>query len=208
VKRIGLTGGIATGKSTISKMIKDFGLPLVDADILAREVVGPGTFGLRALVQVFGNDILKKGKDFSELDRAKLGQKLFSDPDCRRVVENITHPLIQWRAKQEFEILRRKGEKLVFYDAALIFEKNLNKNFDHVVVVHTGTGEKALQIQIDRLMSRDNLSLVIANERLDAQMPMADKIKGANFLINNSESLKKTEEQVKDLIQRLLGETN
>ena len=208
MKRIGLTGGIATGKSTISKMIKDLGLSLIDADILAREVVGPGSFGLRALVQVFGNDNLKNGKEFSELDRAKLSQKLFSDPDCRRVVENITHPLIQWRAKQEFEILSRRGEKLVFYDAALIFEKNLNKNFDHVVVVHTGTDEKALKIQIDRLMSRDNLSLIIAKERLSAQMPMAGKIKGANFLINNSESLKKTEEQVKDLIQKLLHESS
>jgi len=204
LKLIGLTGGIATGKSTISKMIKDFGLTVVDADILAREVVSPGSFGLKALVQVFGHEILKEEKSNLELDRTKLGQKLFGDPDCRRVVENIVHPLIQWRAKQEFDILRRQGEKIVFYDAALIFEKDLHSSFDHVVVVHTGRDSEALQVQIRRLMERDKVNLKTAQERIDVQMPMADKIKGAHFLIDNSQNLKKSEEQVKDLIQKLL----
>jgi dephospho-CoA kinase len=204
MKLIGLTGGIATGKSTVSKMLQDVGLVVVDADVLAREVVSPGSFGLKALVQVFGKEILKNHNSKFELDRPQLAQKLFSDPDCRRVVENIIHPLIQWRAKEEFEILKRQGEKIVFYDAALIFEKELHKNFDHVIVVHTGTGQSAAETQIQRLASRDKINFEVAQERIKTQMPMGEKIKGASFLIDNSEALHKTEEQVKALIQKLL----
>jgi dephospho-CoA kinase len=204
MKVIGLTGGIATGKTTVSNLIKDLGLPLVDADILAREVVGPGSFGLKALVEVFGSEILKKSGASFELDRPKLAQKLFSDPSCRLVVENIVHPLIQWRANQEFGALKNQGKKIVFYDAALIFEKELHLKLHSVIVVHTGHQlEAALKIQIQRLMARDKLSFEKAKERVNSQMPMADKIKAANHLIDNSEGPKKTEEQVRELIRRL-----
>ena len=114
MKLIGLTGGIATGKSTVSKMIRDLGLTVIDADILAREVVEPGSFGLKALVQIFGKDILKNNGGVSELDRRLLAKKLFDDADCRRVVENITHPLIQWRAAQEFRRHFGLGRKYYF----------------------------------------------------------------------------------------------
>ncbi len=195
MKVIGLTGGIGTGKSTVSKIILDLGLPVLDADVFAREVVESGSFGLKALVQVFGNEILQsKG----ELDRSKLGQKLFSDPGCRRVVENILHPLIQWRAKQEIERLRCEGKKIVFYDAALIFEKDLVKNFDFVVVVHTPEEE-----QIKRVMARDKLTLEQIKERINSQIPMAHKISKAHFLIDNSGSQAQTQEQVRAFLRVL-----
>jgi dephospho-CoA kinase len=195
MKLIGLTGGIATGKSTVSKMIHDLGHKVIDADVLAREVVQSGSFGLEALVHVFGTDILTKNH---ELNREVLREKLFSDKDCRRVVENITHPLIQWRAKQEFANLESKGETLVFYDAALIFEKNLMNNFDYILVAHTPS-----DIQIKRLMSRDKVDEKTAVQRISSQWPLDKKKEGAHYLIDNGTTLAETEKQTRDLIEKL-----
>ena len=192
---IGLTGGIATGKSSVSKMIQAKGLPVIDADFLAREVVSPGSFGQKALVQVFGPGILSG----EELNRKLLGQKLFADPVCRRVVENITHPLIQWRAKQEFAALEKAGHEIIFYDAALLFEKSLTKNFNLIVVVHAPE-----KIQIDRLIERDKISKTEAEQRVNTQMPMAKKIAEAHLLIDNGGTLKQTESQVEEILSKLL----
>jgi dephospho-CoA kinase len=196
MKLIGLTGGIATGKSTVSSMIRALGLRVIDADILAREVVVEGSFGLKALVQFFGNKILSA----QELNRKALAQTLFGDPDARRVIENIIHPLIQWRAKREIELLRQSGERICFYDAALIFEKQLSKNFEAVIVVHTDP-----QTQIRRLSERDKIGIADATERLKSQMPIEAKCKEADYLIDNSRSLKETESQVKTVVEELLS---
>jgi dephospho-CoA kinase len=201
MKVIGLTGGIATGKSTVSKIIQDEGLVVVDADILAREVVSEGSFGLRALVQIFGDEIVNRKGEKVALDRNLLAQKLFSDPECRRVIENITHPLIQWRAKQEIERLGRQGEKIVFYDAALIFEKDLAKNFDRVVVVNANPEE-----QKKRLMNRDGLDFLVAEKKIETQMPMSKKVAAADFVIDNSGSVQQTKEQVRRLLDKLQKE--
>lgn len=198
MKLIGLTGGIATGKSTVSKMIRDLGLTVIDADILAREVVEPASFGLKALVQIFGKDILKNIGGVSELDRRLLAKRLFDDADCRRVVENITHPLIQWRAAQEFRRHFSLGENIIFYDAALIFEKNLKDKFTSILVVHTTP-----EIQVERLKGREKLETTFAKQRIDAQLPIAEKISAADHLIDNGGTVSQTLEQVKELIKKL-----
>jgi len=198
MKLIGLTGGIATGKSTVSKMLRDLGLTVIDADVLAREVVEPGSFGLRALVQVFGFEILKNSGGVSELDRGLLSRKLFDDVNCRRVVENITHPLIQWRASQEFRKHFNLGENIIFYDAALIFEKNLRDKFNSILVVHTTP-----EIQIQRLKEREKIDHTHAKKRISSQIPISEKISGANHLIDNNGNLSQTKEQVIELIKKL-----
>lgn len=198
MKLIGLTGGIATGKSTVSKMIRDLGLTVIDADILAREVVATGSFGLRALVQIFGKEILKNNGGVSELDRRILSQKLFDDANCRRIVENITHPLIQWRAAQEFRKHFNLGENIIFYDAALIFEKNLRDKFTSILVVHTTP-----EIQIERLKGREKLEDIHIQKRLSSQLPISEKMASADHLIDNNGSMAQTLEQVKELIKKL-----
>ncbi|CAM6001619.1 unnamed protein product [Sphagnum balticum] len=195
MKLIGLTGGIATGKSTVSQLILGRGLEVIDADDLAKEVVVPNSFGLRALVQVFGKGILQKT---GELDRTALRKKIFEEPQARLVVEAITHPLIQWRAKQEIERLRQKQVAFAFYDASLIFEKNLVDQFDHILVVHT-----TQDVQLQRLITRDKISKDSALKALGAQWPVEKKMNLAHFLIDNNGTPEKTKEQVEDLLKKL-----
>lgn len=214
MKWIGLTGGIATGKSTVTKIIQDLGGAVVDADVLAREVVGPGSFGLEGLIQVFGPGVLKSrsgtggaisnsaggaaGKEKDPLDREALGAMIFSDPEKKRWLENLLHPLIQWRAQQEKLILERSGAQVAFYDAALIYEKNLSKNFDKVIVVSC-TSEQ----QLERLIKRNGLSSSEAKKRLSVQMPPDEKVRLADEVIDNSGSLASTRDQVERLLRKL-----
>jgi dephospho-CoA kinase len=195
-KLIGLTGGIATGKSLVSQTLRAKGAPVLDADLFAREVVEPGTFGLRAIVQVFGPSIL----DGDGLNRKALGTRIFEDERARLVLERIIHPLIQWRAQREIEELRKSGEGLVFYDAALIFEKNMKAMFDSVVVVNA-----PLELQLKRLVNRDKISEVEARKRLAAQWPLEKKVSEADFVIDNSGSTEATQKQVGELLKKLRG---
>lgn len=194
MKLIGLTGGIATGKSLVSGILRDQGLDVVDADVLAREVVLPGSFGLRALVQVFGVEILNDGN----LDRSKLRQKIFSDNNARLVVERIVHPLIQWRSFQEFQRLIKAGRKLAFYDAALIFEKDMVSLFDLVTVVNAPS-----PLQLERLIARDKMDRESAMRLISSQWPMEKKIAGAHFVIENGGSLSDVKKAVSDFLDKL-----
>jgi len=195
MKIIGLTGGMATGKSTVTKMLQDESMKVVDADLLAREVVLPGSFGLRSLREIFGPGIIQG----EELNRTLLRQKIFEDPGARKVVENILHPLIQWRARSEFKALSKLGCQVVFYDAALIFEKNMMNKFDAVVVVHTNP-----EVQLSRLMERDKLSRERAERILSSQWPIAEKKAASHFSIDNNGTWEETARQVKELVQRLV----
>ncbi len=192
MKLIGLTGGIATGKSTVSKMLTDLGQKVVDADLLAREVVEPHSFGLEGLIGVFGRKILSSD---GALNRAALADLIFSDQEAKKVVENITHPLIHWRAQQEFSALRKQGLPVAFYDAALIFERNLTPIFDEILVVRTD-----METQVQRLVKRDNLTRERALKRLEAQWPIEKKAALAHRIIDNSGDVQNTRKQVEELV--------
>lgn len=194
MKLIGLTGGIATGKSSVSSMIRDMGVPVLDADVFAREVVEPGSFGLRTIVEVFGKEILSGER----LNRSALGEKIFADENSRLTLERILHPLIQWRLTQEARRFEREGRPLVFYDAALIYEKNLVSRFDAVVVITA-----PYDVQKQRLMKRSQISSDAAEKRLSTQWPLEKKTALAHHVIDNSGSLENTRKQVKELLSQL-----
>lgn len=190
---IGLTGGIACGKSTVSALLAARGASIVDADRLAREVVAPGSPGLAALVAAFGPGITGPG---GALDRAALGARVFADPAARARLETITHPLIAALSLERLQAARASGAPLVVYDAALLFESGRADAFRPVVVV---TAPRA--IQRDRLMQRDGLDAAAADARIDSQMPVADKAARADHVIDNGQSLAHTEAQVAALWQ-------
>lgn len=174
---IGLTGGIATGKSTFSALLRARGAPVVDADALARAVVAPGSATLAEIARAFGPELLQAD---GSLDRKRLGDRVFADPAARRRLEAITHPAI--RAAMLAETLRLAGEghALVFYDAPLLYEVGLDAVLDAVVVVWAPP-----ELQRRRLVDRDGLSPAEADARLAAQLPVDDKAARADVVIEN-----------------------
>jgi dephospho-CoA kinase len=181
MKWIGLTGGIGTGKSTVAKILRDMGLPVVDADQLARQSTAVGSPGLKRVAAEFGAGVLDSS---GELDRSALGAIVFSDPKKREDLEGILHPIIQeLRAKARRE-LEQAGCEMAFYDVPLLFEKNLEDEFDSTVLVYANPEE-----QVRRVVERDGLSLSDAEARLRAQLPIDEKVKRADFVIFNRGSL-------------------
>lgn len=177
----GLTGGIASGKSRVAQIYRAQGVPVVDADQLAREVVAPGSEGLAALAQSFGAAILTSS---GALNRSALGAQVFEDQKARARLESIVHPLIQERAHASFQQLVAEGRLLVCYDIPLLFETEQHSRFRPVVVVFCQRKQ-----QISRLMERDGLSEQAAEARLNAQLPLAEKRARADVLIDNSDGL-------------------
>jgi dephospho-CoA kinase len=196
MKWIGLTGGIATGKSTVAKMIRDLGLPVIDADSLAREVVLVGSPGLAAVVAAFGPGILKPDQS---LDRSLLGQMIFKDAAKRERLEKILHPLIQEKKNKERRRLENEGAEIAFYDIPLLFEKNLAKDFDKTVLVYCSRDE-----QIQRLVERNQLSRGEAELRLQSQLPIDDKVKLADYVILNRQGLSELRANTAAVIKELL----
>lgn len=194
---IGLTGGIASGKSTVTQEIKHQGYVVIDADELARRVVAPNSAGLTQVVQTFGQGVI--GPD-GQLDRKAMGQVVFSNPAKLSQLESILHPLIQAKVKEEKSQLEKRGEKIAFYDVPLLYEKNLAQQFDAVVVVSCS---EALQRQ--RLKKRDGLSEEEVEKRLRAQMPLKEKVQKADFVIVNDGDLPALKGQVARLLQDLLA---
>ncbi len=194
---IGLTGGIASGKSTVSAMLAEHGAAIVDADAIARQVVAPGTAALAVIARRFGNDLI--GPD-GNLDRARLGALVFADPAARRDLEAITHPHI--RAASQIEIANHiaAGVEIVVYEAPLIVENDLHTQpWMHGLIVVA----VPVEVQIDRLRERDQLDPEAARARLAAQLPLADKIAVADYVVDNSGSLEQTRAQVDAIWDRL-----
>ncbi|RMG19581.1 MAG: dephospho-CoA kinase [Deltaproteobacteria bacterium] len=194
---IGLTGGIGTGKSTVARMLAEHGATVVDADALAREVVAPGQPALEAIRARFGPEVLTPE---GHLDRAALGRIVFSDPEARRALEAITHPRIAELAQRRIETARRRGDPIVVYDAALIVEKGLQDAFDGLLVVRTDPAT-----QIARVMARDGIGREEAAARIAAQLPIEEKVKVADWVIDNSGSLSETRRQVDALWEKWRG---
>ncbi|EPS4399501.1 dephospho-CoA kinase [Listeria monocytogenes] len=195
-KTIGLTGSVATGKSTVSNMIQQAGIPLVDADIAARKVVEPGTEGLKEIVAYFGEEILLAD---GTLDRAKLGEIIFKDKEKREKLNEITHPRVKDYMLEARERFFRSGEELVFFDIPLLFESHLESLVDQIVVVWTTP-----ETELKRLMERNNLTKEDALRRIESQMGIDEKARKADFVIDNNESLEKTQKQVNTFIERFV----
>lgn len=200
VLRVALTGGIATGKSYVTQRLYEADIPTIDADRLAREAVAPGTPGLRAVVARFGRSVLSDG---GALDRAALGALVFGDAEARRDLEAIVHPDVYRRIAQWQTQLARHGHRgPVVADIPLLFETGHGGDFDGVVVVACDPTR-----QLARLVARDGLTPQQAQQRMDAQWPMADKIAAADYVVRTDGTLADTDAQVAQLVRQLRQDT-
>jgi dephospho-CoA kinase len=194
MRRIALTGGIATGKSYIARRLVSAGVPLVDADVVAREVVAPGTSGLAAIVARFGPDVLRPDRT---LDRARLGDLVFRDANARQDLEAIVHPAVRDRIRAFFLALP-EATPFAVADIPLLFETGRERDFDIVILAAC-----APETQVARVMARDKLSRADAERRLAAQLPIADKVRRADFVIHTDGTHAETDAAVDGLIARL-----
>jgi len=196
--RVGLTGSIGVGKSYVASLFEELGCHVLDADQTAREVVLPGTPGLNAVTEAFGADILNPD---GTLNRKQLGALVFADEAQRQRLNHILHPFII--ARQD-EILKgweaEDPRGIGIVDAALMIESGGYRRFDKLIVVHCRP-----EVQLERLMLRDNLSRDEAQRRIDSQMPQEEKQKFADYLIDTSDGFELTREQTvkvhKDLLR-------
>lgn len=196
---VGLTGGIASGKSIVAQIFRELGAVVIDADVIARQVVEPGEPAWRELVAEFGEEILLPDRT---LDRKKLGALIFADPAKRTRLEQITHPRIQERRVRELERLAARGfEGVVIQDAALLIEVGGAKSVDRLVVVWVDGAT-----QLRRLMARDGITEAEARQRIASQVSLDEKARLAHHVIDNSGPPAETRRQVEALYQVLLSE--
>ncbi len=194
---VGLTGGISTGKSVVSTMFAHLGARVIDADVLAREVVAPGQPAHAAIVAEFGPDVLQPD---GYLDRKRLGAIVFGDPERRRRLEAITHPAVRQRQQRILSVLEEEEfEGVVIWDVPLLFETKSAGTMDRVVVVVADE-----PTQLARLMARDGSAEPEARARMASQMPLAEKAKQAHYVIDNSGTRAETEKQVREVHRALL----
>jgi dephospho-CoA kinase len=194
---VGLTGGIATGKSTVNGLLAGPDVRVVDADALAREVVEPGQPAHAQIVAEFGESVLRADRG---LDRARLGEIVFPDPAKRKRLEAITHPAIRARFEQIMADLEQEGfQGLLVWDAALLVESGGHKKMDKVVVVTTDPAT-----QLRRLMARDGSTEAAARARTASQMPLEDKARAADYVIDNSGTRAETAARVREVHRALL----
>jgi dephospho-CoA kinase len=196
---VGLTGGIASGKSTVTRQLADLHCRVIDADVLAREVVAPGEPAWRAIVEAFGVKVLREDRT---LDRPRLGAIVFADPAARRQLEAITHPAIALRRAGLLAELTAEGfPGLVIQDTPLLIEVGGAASVDRVVVVYADPA-----VQLERLVRRDRLNEVEARRRIASQMPLAEKVRHAHYVIDASGTREETAGQVRAVHAALLAE--
>jgi dephospho-CoA kinase len=195
MRLIGLTGGIASGKSTVAKMFAALGAKVIDADLLAREVVAPNTEGLARIAERWP-EVVSNG----QLDRKALGAIVFADPAQRAALDAIVHPLIAAAALARSQDYAQAGERVVLYEAALIVEKNLDQGMHGLVVVSLPE-----EMQLQRLMEREHLSEAEAKQRIAVQAPLAEKLRRATWVIRNEGGLEQTRAQVEAVWKQILS---
>ena len=193
---VGLTGGVATGKSTVAKMLKQYGAVVIDADQLARDVVKPGKPAWRAIVTLFGKTVLNPDRS---LDRQTLGSIVFCNRTKRRQLERIIHPRV---AREQHRLVRRiakrKPHAVVIYEVPLLFEAGVDRRVDEIIVV---TADR--ETQIVRLTKRNSLSRAEALRRIRSQMPLAKKIQQADHVLNGTLPRPSLRKQVGQLFKSL-----
>jgi dephospho-CoA kinase len=193
---VGLTGGVASGKTAISQILKEEGAYLIDADQIARELVQPHTATWNELIKVFGKEILQED---GSIHRKRLAAKVFSDPEQRNLLNQILHPRIKAEMNKGVkEIGQKDRDAIVVIDAALLIELGDHREMDKVIVV-TSTEKQ----QIERLKKRDGVDQEEAQRILFSQMPLEEKLKVADFVIQNEGSFEETRRRVKEIFQEL-----
>lgn len=193
---IGLTGGIATGKSTVTAALRDLGVPVIDADQVARQVVEPGQPALDEIVAAFGPDLLR---DDGRLDREKLASLVFADGAARQRLNSITHPHILRAIDRQRQEAAAAGQRVLALDVPLLFEAGMDRSVDRVWVVTASPSQ-----QLQRLMGRDGLTAEEARRRVESQMPLEEKLRRADAVIDNSGSVEATRTRVRNLLEALL----
>lgn len=182
---IGLTGGIASGKSTISDYLRQHGAIVIDADVLAREIVRRGQPAWQDIVSCFGKEVLQED---GEIDRVRLGQKVFSDQRARELLNRITHPRVIEKTRETIGRIKKvRPDAVVVVDAPLLIEAGMDSLVDEVWVVAVDE-----ETQVQRVMERDGLDRTAARQRIASQMPLKEKIKRADRVIDNQGPLAKT----------------
>lgn len=192
---LGLTGGIACGKSSVASWFAECGAAVLSADQLARDAVAPGSDGLERIIELFGETVLDAA---GAVDRTALGRIVFADVEARRRLEAITHPAIARLAEQSLLELRRSGVDLIVYEAPLLFEAGADQRVDVSLVVLVEP-----TVQLSRLTRRDGLDADAARARIAAQWPQADKVARADYVIDNSGAPEETRQAVDALYRHL-----
>lgn len=192
---IGLTGGIASGKSTVAKLLAEQGYSVINADHLAHQAMSAGSSGAAKVLHRFGPSVFHPD---GSVDRAKLGAIVFQDTtgQARLDLEAILHPAVRLEAAKEKERCRNSGQKLAFYEIPLLFEKKLESQFDKIICVAVDP-----KIQLQRLMDRSQLDLAAAEARIQSQLPQAAKVTGSDYVIWNNGTL----EDLKSATNAVLG---
>lgn len=195
MRKIALTGGIASGKSTVTLILRARGYVVIDADNIVRELYGKGKPIYNAIVSTFGKEIL----DLSgEIDRKKLGALVFSDSEARKRLNSATHPIVEAEISKELHEKQLQGETMVFVDTPLLIETGNSERYDAVILVAVD-----FETQLQRLQSRNQLSHDEAVLRIKSQMPLEDKKAYADFIIDNNGTLEMLDQQVDQLLARL-----
>ncbi|MEW5550389.1 dephospho-CoA kinase [Peribacillus frigoritolerans] len=189
---IGITGGIASGKSTVSLYLQELGFTIVDADLASRAVVEPGKEAYHQVVEAFGEDILLTD---GNIDRVKLGSIIFNDQEKRLLLNGIVHPAVRNWMRVKTEAALASGKETVFMDIPLLFESKLTFMVDKTLLIYVDE-----QVQLERLMNRNGLSETEALARINSQMPLADKKALADAVIDNNGDINETKRQVKAIL--------
>jgi len=191
---IGLTGGIASGKSTVSNMLKEMSITVIDADVEARLAVMEGEPAYKQIIAEFGDGILLEN---GEIDRQKLGAIIFHQADKRQRLNEITHPEVRRRMLEQVETAKRNNEEVVVLDIPLLFESKLTAMVEKTLLVYVDS-----DIQLQRLVERNNLTITDAQARISSQMPLSEKIKLADAVINNNGTLAETKQQLLTVLDK------
>lgn len=192
---MGLTGGIASGKSTVSNMLREKGFPIIDADIASRAVVEPGQPALQEIADTFGHDMLMAD---GSLNREKLGSIIFHDETKRKQLNEIIHPAVRAWMMEERDKAIEKGHKTIIFDIPLLFESKLTWMVDRTVLIYV-----APAIQLQRLMNRNGYTEEQASARIRSQMPIEEKKRLADDIIDNSGTREETAKQLEQWLARL-----
>lgn len=194
-KAYGLTGGISTGKSIVAGFFRKWRVPVIEADLISREICQKGEEGWKRIKEVFGENVFDPD---GTLNRQKLGELVFSDAKKRKLLETITHPLIMENVRRQIRAYFDDGQPLVLVEAALFFEAGYDKEF-HGMIVVTCKPEQ----QIKRLCDRSGIGKDKALQMISSQMPLSEKVKRATFVIDNSGSLEQTEEAAQQVFDKI-----
>lgn len=199
IVRIGLTGGIASGKSTVARIFRSLGAELIDADLIAHKVIEKNKPAYRKIVKTFGQVCLRKN---GEINRNVLGKIVFKNPDQRKILNAIVHPEVFKEEKEAEKRIRKKNRNaIIVYDIPLLIETGSYSKMDKVVLVYVKREE-----QIERLMLRNHLTKEESLQRIQAQIPLDQKKKYADYLINGDENREKTLRRVKKVFEEIREE--